>query len=63
MAIGQSRAVDNDTKEQTQRIHRDVTFPSFNVLSFVVAVAPPFCGVLTDCESMIAAEGVASCPD
>ena len=55
-------AVHRHRQEQTQRVYRDVALAPLDLLAGIQAVVPPFCGVLTDWLSMIAAEGVGSLP-
>jgi len=62
VAILDTGAMNHDCQQQAQSIYRDVALAAFDFLARVVAVVPPFCGVLTDCESMMAALGVASRP-
>jgi hypothetical protein len=57
-----ARTMNHDHEQQAQRVYGDVTFAPLDFLARVVAVAPPFCVVLTDCESRIAALGVGSLP-
>ena len=54
----------HDGQDQSQRVDDDVPLSAVDFLARVVAVRPPFRGasVLTDCESITAAEGVGCLP-
>ena len=54
--------VNHHRQDQSERIDDQVALAPFDVLAFVVAVGPPFCGVFTDWLSRIAADGVGSRP-
>ena len=62
VAILDTGAVHDHSQQQSQRIYRQMAFAPFDLLACIVAIAPPFCVVFTDCVSMIAAEGVGSWP-
>ncbi len=49
-------------QQEAHRVYRDMALAPFDLLTSIKAVVPPFCGARTDCESIIAAEGVASLP-
>ena len=61
--------VNHNHQEQAQRVYRDVSLASLDALGGIVPAVllrfgplPPFCAVFTDWLSIIAAEGVGSCP-
>ena len=62
IAVLDTRAMNHHAQQQAQGIYRDVALAAFDFLAGVVAVVPPFCVVLTDWESTMAALGVASRP-
>ena len=57
-------AMDNDGKQQAQRVNDDRTLTTHYFLARIITVRPPFCGaaVLTDWLSNTAAEGELSRP-
>ena len=57
-------AMDDDGKQQAQRVNDDMTLTAHYFLARIVTVRPPFCGaaVLTDWLSNTAAEGELSRP-
>jgi len=54
--------VGDPAQQETRRLNEDVALAPADLLPPVVAVGAPFSVVLTDCESMTAAEGWASRP-
>ncbi len=49
--------MNDDAQQQAERIYRDVAFAAFREFARVETALPPFCAVLTDCESITAAVG------
>ena len=62
VSVLDARTMNDHHEEQAQCVYSDVALAPLDFLARVIAVAPPFCAVLTDCESMIAALGVGSFP-
>jgi hypothetical protein len=49
--------MDEDTQQETRRIHEAMALAAVEFLRAIIAVGPPFSVVLTVCASMLAAEG------
>ena len=62
VAILNASAVPDHDQQQPQRIYDQMALAAFDLFAGIEAIVPPFCIVLTDCESIIAAEGVGSRP-
>ena len=55
-------AMHHHDQKQPHRVYGEVALAALDLLAGIVAVAPPFCRVRTDWESIIAADGVGSRP-
>jgi hypothetical protein len=49
--------MDEDTHKETRRLNEEMALAAVELLRAVIAVGPPVSVVLTDCASMMAAEG------
>ncbi len=66
VAILHAGGMDHDVQEETERIDENVPLATRDLLARIEALRidrrPPFCAALALCESMIAADGLASRP-